>query len=426
MAGAGTARIAVGHVSIAADARLAEVVDIFRARPDLRLLPVVDADRRPVGAIFETDLKRILFNPFGHALLNNPGIGMALAHHVRPCPVVPHDMATGAMLDAYAVSGGTEGLIVTRDGAYEGVIANRTLLRLAADREAERARAAAARLAVVDRASTRFRGEAAGLADELSRLSEAVLRTANDIAERAAQNGVRAGAVASAASQAATNMTEIAARGRGLADSLDHANDTMRTARASTADAVGIVADGGERAQELSQAAGQIGGVVTLIEEIAGKVNLLAINATIEAARAGESGRGFAVVAHEVKTLALQTQAAAAGIHDHVAHIRTAVTAVHAGHGDIETIVARVDEFASAMEQAVARQSEATHTIAANVGEAVAASQHIHRNAAAINEATVAAAASARTMQTMAESLAERSVQLRGRVATYVDEICAA
>jgi len=44
---------------------------------------------------------------------------------------------------------------------------------------------------------------------------------------------------------------------------------------------------------ELAGAATRIGGVIGLIQAIAGQTNLLALNATIEAARAGDAGRGL-------------------------------------------------------------------------------------------------------------------------------------
>jgi len=51
----------------------------------------------------------------------------------------------------------------------------------------------------------------------------------------------------------------------------------------------------------------KISETISVIVDIADRINLLSLNASIEAARAGEYGRGFAVVADEIGKLAYQT-----------------------------------------------------------------------------------------------------------------------
>ncbi len=53
----------------------------------------------------------------------------------------------------------------------------------------------------------------------------------------------------------------------------------------------------------LSEKLTEIETISTIINEIANRLDLLALNASIEAARAGEEGRGFTVIADEIKAL---------------------------------------------------------------------------------------------------------------------------
>lgn len=70
------------------------------------------------------------------------------------------------------------------------------------------------------------------------------------------------------------------------------------------------------KVDELKKSIEQMQSIVGIIQDVASKTSLLALNASIEAARAGEAGRGFAVVATNISELANQTQTATKDIND--------------------------------------------------------------------------------------------------------------
>jgi methyl-accepting chemotaxis protein len=72
----------------------------------------------------------------------------------------------------------------------------------------------------------------------------------------------------------------------------------------------------GDRIQQLSERARQIGGITMTVKDLADQSNMLALNAAIEAVRSGEHGRGFSVVAREIRSLADQSIRATARVNE--------------------------------------------------------------------------------------------------------------
>lgn len=93
------------------------------------------------------------------------------------------------------------------------------------------------------------------------------------------------------------------------------------------------------------------------VEKIAGKINLLSLNAAIEAARAGEAGKGFAVVATNIRELSESSKQSVGSAQENEEGIQIAIT-------DVNTVVGKFDstiqELLVAVNEAIAEVKNTT------------------------------------------------------------------
>ncbi|WP_009545957.1 methyl-accepting chemotaxis protein [Crocosphaera subtropica] len=99
-------------------------------------------------------------------------------------------------------------------------------------------------------------------------------------------------------------------------------SNAMETTVTSILTLKNTVNDTAQKMKHLGESSQRISQVVAIIEEIALKTNLLAINASVEARRAGEQGQGFTVVAEQVGALAEQSSNATKEIGQIIAAIQ--------------------------------------------------------------------------------------------------------
>jgi methyl-accepting chemotaxis protein len=113
-------------------------------------------------------------------------------------------------------------------------------------------------------------------------------------------------------------------------------------------------------------------GIVEIIGDITGQINLLALNATIKSARAGEGGRGFAVVAAEVKNLANQAKQATDKISQEIGSLNGISTDVVDALASIKSAIQNVSEYVTSTAAAVEEQSTVTSEMSSSIQRAAA------------------------------------------------------
>jgi methyl-accepting chemotaxis protein len=167
-------------------------------------------------------------------------------------------------------------------------------------------------------------------------------------------------------------METVAAGAEELNASVREISEAMTKSRGTAMSAVGEVEAADAQAQRLNDAAQAMSGIVELIGNITGQINLLALNATIESARAGEAGRGFAVVASEVKNLANQAKQATDKIGQEIDNLNGISGDVVGALSKIKQAIQSVAEYVTTTAAAVEEQSTVTAEMSSNMQRAAA------------------------------------------------------
>lgn len=239
----------------------------------------------------------------------------------------------------------------------------------------------------------------------------------------ASDAGRQSNEVAAGAAQAAGATQGVAEAVRRLTDSIGDIADSA-TAQAALTGTVQRDADAGKgKVQDLAERAGDIGGLVGEIHEIATRTNLLALNASIEAARAGDAGRGFAVVAGEVKQLAGGTARASDKIVALIESVRDAVGAAEANIVGAADAASRVANAAGDIKGAVTGQRAVAADIERTAHEAARGvdmiEQRIARVATVANETNTLA----EQVRAAAGTLSDHARTLRRSTDGFVDQL---
>ncbi len=176
-------------------------------------------------------------------------------------------------------------------------------------------------------------------------------------------------------------MESVAAGAEELNASVREISEAMVKSKETATDAVQRVERADGQAQRLNIAAQSMSGIVELIGDITGQINLLALNATIESARAGEAGRGFAVVAAEVKNLANQAKQATDKITGEIGSLNGISAEVVEALNSIRQAIQNVSEYVTSTAAAVEEQSTVTSEMSSSMQRAAAEAASIGRAA---------------------------------------------
>jgi methyl-accepting chemotaxis protein len=207
------------------------------------------------------------------------------------------------------------------------------------------------------------------------------------------------------ATQQTASLEEIR---RTLETLVEAAEDVARDA-ASVREMAGRTAESSQRMAEqtrlVSAHSDRIGEILSLIQDIADRSDLLALNAALEGTKAGEVGRGFSLVAAEMRRLSEHVMDSVRDIRKLVADMRAASHASVLATEESTKLARDAAGAAAAISEAMRRHQQGTN-------QAKTAADEVVR---AVNESLTGSAATTRS----AEALLQLSHELRQATAAF-------
>jgi methyl-accepting chemotaxis protein len=203
-----------------------------------------------------------------------------------------------------------------------------------------------------------------------------------------------------AVTQASATTEELARASSAIADTVDEVAGQAAETRANLEQAEHDIQLSSERTVALASRVNEIGGLLTLINQIADQTGLLALNAAIEAARAGEDGRGFAVVAEEVRRLAENSKSSAGDIE----------VIIDAVHSETNATVMAMEKGAKQMQQSLVlldQVTDATDQVRLTTQQQRSATAQVVETMEQLTDASRQVAVTAQQIASAAGNLAE-------------------
>jgi methyl-accepting chemotaxis protein len=350
---------------------------------------------------------------------------LAVQSTIRPLTALTEDMNTLAEGNTdVEIHGADRGDEIGQMAAAMEVFVENERARKSLEREQMAAQEAAARSGEeIRHLSAEFDGQIMEMM-EIIEGSVSNLQTASvDMTNGAEQTTEQSGMVSTASSQSSQNVETVAAAAEELSASVNEIRRQVASSSDIAAKAAAEATSTNEQMNGLSEAAGRIGEVVTLIQAIAEQTNLLALNATIEAARAGEAGKGFAVVAAEVKELATQTSKATEEISSQISSIQGGTEQAASAISSVTEIINQMNEIAHSISAAVEQQGAATQEIAENASEASRSTKEVTNSIGSVSSAAENTREAADLVDASARQLEDNAKTLRGQVANFLEGV---